>query len=442
MAGDFRFIVVGRGMMGAAAARHLARQTDGIAVIGPDEPEDRKHHQGVFASHYDEGRITRTIDPDANWALLANRSIARYGEIEEESGIRFYAEVGCLVVGPERGGTDGYIEDVVRAAGRLNIGPDILGDDDLRSRFPFFAVPSGSEGVHERHGAGHISPRRLVKAQSLLAENAGARVIKDTVISIRDEGGLAAVTTSEGNTYRAEKVLLAAGGFSIAENLLPKPVDMKVCARTVAFFELDEADARSLAAMPSLIAKARDDVDSIYLLPPIRYPDGRYYLKIGGDPDDLGLDRESELRAWFRTDGRETVREHLTKMIERLVPGLLPISTSSSSCITSYPPTDYPMISYTASPRIAVLTGGCGMAAKSSDEIGRLGAELILEGRIKISQGILRTEGISGRSRHFGGIRRRSRLMSGYQLAGQPRFTMSKGGGVRKVRAPRKHGAG
>jgi glycine/D-amino acid oxidase-like deaminating enzyme len=383
MAGEFRFIVVGRGMMGAAAARHLARQTDGIAVIGPDEPEDRKHHQGVFASHYDEGRITRTIDPDTNWALLANRSIARYAEIEEESGIQFYAEVGCLVVGPRRGGTDTYIKDVIGAAGRLNVRSDILGDDDLKARFPFFAFPGGSEGVHERHGAGHISPRRLVKAQSLLAENAGAKVIKETVVSIRDEGGLAAVMTSEGNTYRAEKVLLAAGGFSIAENLLATPVDMKVCGRTVAFFEVDEADARSLVAMPSLIAKAADDVDSIYLLPPIRYPDGRYYLKIGGDPDDLGLDRESELRAWFRTDGRETVREHLTGIIHRLVPGLRPISVSSSSCVTSYPPTDYPMISYTASPRIAVLTGGCGTAAKSSDEIGRLGAELILEGRIK-----------------------------------------------------------
>ncbi|TCL74978.1 hypothetical protein EV286_102542 [Rhizobium sp. BK251] len=41
------------------------------------------------------------------------------------------------------------------------------------------------------------------------------------------------------------------------------------------------------------------------------------------------------------------------------------------------------MIGYTSSPRIAVLTGGCGTAAKSSDEIGRLGAELLLRGGIK-----------------------------------------------------------
>jgi glycine/D-amino acid oxidase-like deaminating enzyme len=79
---DFKYIIVGRGMMGAAAARHLAKATDGVAVIGPDEPTDKQSHDGVFASHYDEGRITRTIDPDRDWALLANRSIGRYAEIE------------------------------------------------------------------------------------------------------------------------------------------------------------------------------------------------------------------------------------------------------------------------------------------------------------------------------------------------------------------------
>lgn len=100
MAVDFKYIVVGRGLMGAAAARHLARQADGVAVIGPDEPGDRKAHQGVFASHYDEGRITRTIDPDRNWALLANRSIGRYGEIARDSGVDFYREAGCVVVAP------------------------------------------------------------------------------------------------------------------------------------------------------------------------------------------------------------------------------------------------------------------------------------------------------------------------------------------------------
>ncbi|AYG66688.1 MULTISPECIES: FAD-dependent oxidoreductase [unclassified Rhizobium] len=383
MAADFRFIVVGRGMMGAAAARHLARQTDGIAVIGPDEPEDRASHRGVFGSHYDEGRITRTIDPDTDWARLANRSIDRYAEIEQESGIQFYAPVGCLVTGPKRGGETTYVGDVVEAAGRLGVQTEILGDAELKKKFPFFSFASGSEGVFEPRGAGHISPRRLVKAQSLLAEKAGARVIKQTALSIRDEGGLAIVTTAEGETFSAEKILLAAGGFSIAESLLPRPVEMKVYGRTVTFFEVGEAEAEALSGMPSLISVTPDDVDSIYMLPPIRYPDGRHYIKIGGDPDDLQFETEAELRAWFRAAGRDKAREHLVRIFHALVPGVQRPPAFTNSCAVSYSPSGYPMIGYTSSPRVAVLTGGCGTAAKSSDEIGRLGAELLLADRIK-----------------------------------------------------------
>ncbi|ANK92429.1 MULTISPECIES: NAD(P)/FAD-dependent oxidoreductase [Rhizobium] len=377
MAVDFKYIVVGRGLMGAAAARHLARQTDDVAVIGPDEPDDRKAHEGVFASHYDEGRITRTIDPDRNWALLANRSIGRYGEIANESGIDFYREVGCAVVAPN--GSD-YLERTRQAAVSLGVETRLLDPGGLKTAFPFFAFPAGSAGVFEARGAGHISPRKLVKAQSMLAERAGATVIRDHVVSIREEGGLATVKTAGGFTYRGEKVLLAAGGFSIAENLLPRPVDMTVYGRTITLFEVGEADALRLAAMPSLIL----DVPGIhiYLLPPIRYPDGKFYLKIGGDPDDLILRNDIEMRAWFRTEGRESVRSHLQRIVADLVPDMTPLSISTAACVVSFTESSYPMIGYTSSPAIAVLTGCAGTSAKSSDEIGRLGAELLLSGRI------------------------------------------------------------
>ena len=62
MVRHFDFVVVGRGMMGAAAARHLAKTGASVALVGRGEPADWKAHDGVFSSHYDSGRITRTID--------------------------------------------------------------------------------------------------------------------------------------------------------------------------------------------------------------------------------------------------------------------------------------------------------------------------------------------------------------------------------------------
>lgn len=377
----FKSIVVGRGMMGAAAARYLALQGEGVAVIGPDEPTDWSNHHGVFASHYDEARITRTIDSDPIWARLANRSIARYGEIAAESGIDFYSEVGCLIVGPKRGGQDPYVGQVEAAARQLGVAVEMLSDAALKSRFRYFDFGSDCEGVYEEKNAGYVNPRRLVEAQSLLAEKAGARVIRRTAVSVREEGGLAIVTTDDGAVYTAERVLVAAGGFSINENLVPRPLDLKVYGRTVAFFEISDEDLAAYSGMPSLIHQPDDPTDHIYLLPPVRYPDGKTYLKIGGDPDDLQLETEPEIRAWFRRGGRLTTRDHLRRIISDLVPTLADAPLSMAACVTSFTPENYPAIGF-ASDHIAVLSGGCGAAAKSSDEIGRLGAEFIQHGRI------------------------------------------------------------
>lgn len=377
----YKSIVVGRGMMGAAAARYMALSGDGVAVIGPDEPKDWANHHGVFASHYDEARITRTIDSDPVWARMANRSIARYGAIASESGVHFYDEVGCLIVGPTRGGHDPYVGQVEAAARQLGVPVEMLSDAALKARFRYFDFGSNCEGVYEQRNAGYVNPRRLVEAQSVLAEKAGARVVRQTAVSVREEGGLAIVTTDDGAVYTAERVLIAAGGFSINENLLPRPLDLKVYGRTVAFFEIADEDLSAYAGMPSLIHQPDNPTDHIYLLPPVRYPDGKTYLKIGGDPDDLQLEVEPEIRAWFRRGGRLTTRDHLHRIITGLVPTLSDAPISMAACVTSFTPENYPAIGF-ASEHVAVLTGGCGAAAKSSDEIGRLGAELMQHGRI------------------------------------------------------------
>ncbi|WP_105370074.1 FAD-dependent oxidoreductase [Neorhizobium huautlense] len=382
MSERFKYIVVGKGMMGAAAARYLSKWTDGVALIGPGEPADYGRHEGVFASHYDEARITRTIDQDPVWARLANRSIARYREISAESGIDFYSECGCLIVGPARTSGLSYVAKVLDAAGKLGVTTEISGDADLGDRFPFFAFPSGSEGVWEPKNAGYVNPRRLVKAQAELAERQGAAIIPETVSSIQQAGDAVTVTTAEGNTYQGEKVLVAAGGFSINENLLPRRLHLDVYARTVAFYEIDQAALDALGNVPSLIWKWDEADDGIYLLPPVRYPDGKVYLKIGGDPDDLPLPTEPDVRAWFRSGGRESTHRYLTEVIHRLMPSLDISRTSKAACVTSFTPTGYPAIAMTESDRIGILSGGCGAAAKSSDEIGRLGAELIFHGRI------------------------------------------------------------
>ncbi len=381
MSARFRFAVIGCGLMGAAAARHLANMAEGVALIGPSEPVDKSHHRGVFASHYDEGRITRTIDPDPVWARLARASIGRYRDIEAATGISFYREVGSLLTGAGTEEGRRYVGRTQDAAEVAGVAAERLSQDGMQAKFPWFSFPQGTEGIFEATGAGHISPRRLVMAQAQLAERAGAERIDAAVSSIREAAGHVAITLADGSVVEAERVLCAAGGFTIQNGLLAQPIDLKVYGRTVTFFEVSEADAQGMRDMPSMIHKAVEERDDIYMLPPIRYPDGKYYLKIGGDPDEMLLQPEG-LGEWFRSDGRPHAREHLVARMKALVPRLDVLSISSASCVTSYTSTGYPAIGWLTPGRIALVTGGCGAAAKSSDEIGRLGAELLFEDSI------------------------------------------------------------
>lgn len=93
------YAVIGAGMIGSAAARHLAQAGYDVVLIGPSEPEDKTNHTGAFASHYDAGRITRGLATDPFWAQASLASIARYRQIEADSGISFYNDVGCLLAG-------------------------------------------------------------------------------------------------------------------------------------------------------------------------------------------------------------------------------------------------------------------------------------------------------------------------------------------------------
>lgn len=142
----YDYIVVGRGLMGAAAARHLSSWGHRVALIGLDEPPDRKTHPGIFASHYDEGRITRIIDPDYQWAQFAQKAIARYRPLEQQTGITFYGEVGHLAVGEPQGESAAYLAALQNTADRLDVQVQLLKGKELRSRFPYFSISAQTGG--------------------------------------------------------------------------------------------------------------------------------------------------------------------------------------------------------------------------------------------------------------------------------------------------------
>lgn len=370
---SYAYIVIGKGLLGAAATRHLSATQQRVALIGPDEPTDRARHQGVFGSHYDEGRITRALDPDRIWALLAQRSIARYRELEASSGIPFYYDVGHLMVAaPNR--PDHFVSHVQQVASELDIPYETYTGTALAERFPYLTFEPAAIGMYQPREAGHLSPRAQVQAQTRVAQQQGARLIPATVNALRQTCDSIEVYTDEGHIYRAEHVLLATGGFSNAKALLPRPLALSVNARTIVLMELDAAEAERLRDMPSIIYKPRDLSSRCYILPPIQYPDGKYYLKIGGGYNDPTLTTLADLQDWFRSSGSAIVSRRLTEILYAVVRDLRPVTMHTDTCVTTDTNSGRVYAERLTGGRLGVLIGGNGSAAKSADEIGRLGA--------------------------------------------------------------------
>ncbi|MEL6690438.1 MAG: FAD-binding oxidoreductase [Pseudomonadota bacterium] len=353
--GSSRIAVLGAGLIGSAAARHLALMGHDVTLIGPGEPDDWASHEGVFASHYDEGRITRCLDSMPFWAQASRASIARYAEIEAASGIRFFDEVGGIMAGPDM--SDAAEEGRKGGTSFVELKPSAV-----RNRFGY-VVPDGYGVLHEAKEAGHISPRRHVAAQQRAAAALGCKRLEEVVR--HTDGGT--VTTDKG-VHQFDQVLWSAGGFGAPHLDLP----LNVQGRTVTFFEV----AGPMPELPSLIFANGVEID-IYLLPPIRYADGKYYFKIGGGPHDAPLHTEEEMRAWYKSGGDAAAAEALEATFRALVPGAEVLSTHWKPCVTMYSPDELPFIGR-LDEATCVATAGNGRGAKCSDELGRLGAMALL----------------------------------------------------------------
>lgn len=362
--------VIGAGMIGAAAARHLAVAGQDVVLIGPPEPQDKASHHGVFASHYDEGRITRALDPSPFWSRVSRASIARYQQIAMQSGIAFHHPVGALLAGAR---DNPAIKRLCHVQKDQAVPCDYLQAEALSARFPYFTFPAETLALHEGGDAGHINPRALVRAQINLATKAGARHLPLAVQAVHEVGHGIRIHTEQG-IVQADHALVAAGGF--ANMILPSPLPLTVYARTIVLLALDSDEVARLSAMPSLIWWEADGNDP-YLLPPIRYPDGRYYLKMGGDIVDVILRDTQDIKDWFRSGGNPDVGAMLQAQVQARMPGLRVAASHVEPCVTTFTPTDIPVLE-NLSPHLSVAVGGCGRAAKCSDELGRLGAELAM----------------------------------------------------------------
>ncbi|HEY5988261.1 MAG TPA: FAD-dependent oxidoreductase [Streptosporangiaceae bacterium] len=366
------FLIVGKGMFGAAIARHLAPHAT-VTVVGP---EARADGSGAYGAHHDEGRIIGDLSRDVVWSELNRR--AREGLAELDPAL--ITPCGALTATTRD--VPGYLG--VTAQLREHSGAEIrtLTADAARAAFPM-ARFGPDETILHQPAAGHFSPRRYIAVALQSAQRHGATVTSGVVRALHTSATGMEAELDDGRRLRAEAAIVASGAFAAGSDLLPVPVALRAKSEVYAMAELDDQQAAELGAMPCVNTTVdHPQLADLYVLPPIRYPNGRTYLKAGANTMiDHWLPDPAAVRAWYDHGNDHGPLPALREVLTGLLPGVRARAWHTRRCADAYTAHRHPYIDILEPGRLTMALGGNGRGAQAADAIGQLTADLALTGR-------------------------------------------------------------
>ncbi len=380
----FDTIVVGAGPIGAATSRHLAEQGADVLVVGPAEPAGFADHTGVWAGHYDQGRLAHVLEFPLVAGILGNRSRRRFAALQERTGIEFALPVESVTVMPggplrDQGGTWFDLDRLKANADDLNVEVHRLDEAELRRQYPDLRFEPAHAALVQRDAL-IVNPRALTRAELAAACAAGARLVRDEIVSVRDVGGGADVTSRSGATWSARSVVLATGAASNVTGLLPRPLAMDTFGATVVLVEVAGPDAVRLPALMYMKVRGSKALYGGIVMQPLLYPDGKWYVKCAGSSVlDTPLRSAEDIARWVRTGGRQDDLAEALALLTELVPGKEFGPARTRPCLVSANHSGAPYIDHVDENIVIAVEGERG--AMAADEIGRLAARLVADGQ-------------------------------------------------------------
>ncbi len=350
----FHTIVLGAGVIGAAAALHAARRGRTLLL----ERHAFLHERG---SSHGGSRIFRHAYEDVDHVRLAVAADACWTTLEASSGERLLHRTGGLDLGAAGGGDLDAIEAALRAVGRP---VERWGGAEVRARFPAFAVGDDVEALHQPDAA--VVPATRAVA-TLLRESAalGAELRdREPVTAIRAGPHGVEVTTATGR-YAADALVVATGAW--LRELLPElALPIHVEQQQVLYLRVG-ADARAFAPgrMPLFI----DRRGGIYGFPLFDRPHAIKVSDHEGAPTiDLG-------RRTFDVDPKRAAAT--VAAARRLLPGLTAEVVEAQTCLyTKTPDERFLLDRHPDHPHVVVAGGGSGHAFKFGPVLGEIAADL------------------------------------------------------------------
>lgn len=222
MSHGFDIAIIGGGVIGLALARALAREAARIAVIdaGAEIPPATNAAAGMLAPSFEKGA-------EALYALSAE-SLAMWPDfaaaVEEESGIDIDCRLdGMLGVAFDEAEAEALQKNAEALKAR-GAAADLVSGAEARR-----LEPALSDKTHAALWAlkdGQVDSRKLLAALRIVAQKNDGALFPARLVKAERRGAGFRLSLSTGETFEAEKLVLASGAAATAEGLvedLPAP---------------------------------------------------------------------------------------------------------------------------------------------------------------------------------------------------------------------------
>ncbi len=357
-------IVVGGGLMGSAAAWHLAGEGRRAVVLERFGPG---HQMG---SSHGDSRIIRYAYDTPDYVALAHDAFRRWADLAESTGETLMVRTG----GFDFGGPDAEVIPEIRATYEAaGVPHEVLDKRAIEERYPQFSLPEGTVGLWQPDYA-MLAANACLAAIQREATRLGALFrFEEPAQTIRSTATGVEVDTP-GGTYSADRLILAAGSW-MGPLLRGLGLDLPLTIRKeqVAYFAARHPEWFTPDAFPLVIHRFPGNLTL-----------GSFFPSFGHDGVKALIDREGPVV----TDPDDADRAIDQPYYERLLayaPAIIPDLTGevlwAGTCrYTMTPDEDFLIDRHPEFGQIVIASPCSGHGFKFGPTIGRILADLAIDG--------------------------------------------------------------
>jgi len=365
-----RFVIVGAGAMGSAAAYHLARRGERVILI---EQFALGHARG---SSHGAARIIRHSYAEPAFARLMPAAFRAWRELEADAGEALYIRTGGVSFSPS--GVD-YVAQVAANLADLGV-PHWRGSGQAWSqRHAAFSLPDNYDVVFEPD-AGMLAAARALAVQIGLARHHGGdrvQVIEQAPVRRIDLESSHPVVMTESARFVADLVIVTAGAW--LSRLLPTlAVPLQVTRQQVLYLRPGDDGPFRIGRLPAFIFKGTGDEAAFYGMPEFQGL-GVKVARHGGPEVDPDVDDRI-----VGDEYQSTVRRFLSGHIPALAEAPIDLT---EVCLYTVAPSDRFLLDFLPGRTDVIAASPCsGHGFKFSCLIGRVLADLAQGGQTEIAQ--------------------------------------------------------